>query len=96
MRVLDILFPERALLRGHATILLNLEAIMLDLSELKSKVEANTAVTESAITLLAGLKEKLDAAIASEDPAALKALSDQLGAETDKLAAAVTANTPAA
>lgn len=67
-----------------------------ELDALKAAVAHNTDVEESAIALLQGLKAKLDAAIAAGDPAALQALSDTLGAETDKLAAAVTANTPAA
>jgi len=67
-----------------------------ELDALKAQVARNTEVEESAILLLNGLKEKLDAAIAAGDPAALQALSDALGAETDKLAAAVAANTPAA
>lgn len=72
------------------------EILMSALSDLQDKVAANTTVTESAITLLAGLKAELDAAIASGDPAALTALSATLGAETQKLADAVTANTPSA
>lgn len=67
----------------------------LDLSELQTKVEANTAVSDSAVVLLQGLKAKLDEAIASNDPAMLKALSDALGADTQELAAAIATNTPA-
>lgn len=70
--------------------------LMSALDNLRAQVERNTSVTDGAITLLQGLKKQLDDAIASGDPAALQALSDNLGAETDKLAAAVTANTPAA
>ncbi len=69
---------------------------MAELDDLKTAVQKNTDVEESAIVLLNGLKSKLDAAIAAGDPAALKALSDSLGTESDKLAAAVVANTPAA
>lgn len=68
---------------------------MAALDDLKAQVEANTTVDESAVALLQGLKAKLDAAIASGDPAAVKALSDQLGASTQRLADAVAANTPA-
>jgi hypothetical protein len=46
------------------------------------------------VALLNGIKAALDAAIAANDPAALKALSDSLSVNTDALAAAVTANTP--
>ena len=64
------------------------------LDELKAKVAANTTVIGSAIALLQGLKAKLDEAIASNDPAALKALSDELAATDQSLADAVAANTP--
>ncbi len=64
------------------------------LDELKAKVAANTTVIGSAITLIQGLKQKLDDAIASGDPAALEALSTELGTTDQALAAAVEANTP--
>jgi len=69
------------------------------LDSLTAAVAANTSATESAITLIAGLKAQLDTAIASsanDDGAALQSLSDSLGTESTKLATAVTANTPAA
>lgn len=66
-----------------------------EFDELKAQVEADVVVESSAATLLTGLKTRLDAAIAANDPAALKALSDELGASKDALAAAVVANTPA-
>jgi hypothetical protein len=68
--------------------------IMSALSDLQDKVAALKTVGDSAIALLNGLKAALDAAIASNDPAALQALSDSIGSETDALAAAVSANTP--
>jgi ATP/maltotriose-dependent transcriptional regulator MalT len=70
--------------------------LMTAIDNLRAQVERNNSVTESAITLLQGIKTQLDNAIASGDPAAIQALSDTLGTETDKLAAAVVANTPAA
>lgn len=66
-----------------------------ELAALQAQVTQNTTVIESAITLIQGIKAALDAAIASNDPAALTALSAELGAEDQKLAAAVQANTPA-
>ena len=63
------------------------------LDALTAQVAKNTEVDESAIVLLQGLKAKLDEAITSGDPAAIQALSDQLGASTQKLADAVAANT---
>lgn len=68
----------------------------LDLSDLKSKVEANAVVSDSAVILLKGLKTRLDEAIASNDPAELQALSDALGTDTQELAEAIATNTPAA
>lgn len=65
-----------------------------ELDDLAAAVEADTAVDQSAITLLEGLKAQLDAA--GTDRVKLKALSDSLGANQAKLAAAVAANTPAA
>ncbi len=66
-------------------------------------------VIDSAVTLingfaatLQGIKDQLAAAIASNDPVAMGAVADSLGAtitdvtaKKDALAAAVTANTPA-
>ena len=70
--------------------------IMAAIDDLRARVEANRSVVDSAVTLLAGLKKALDDAIASGDPAALQAISDDLANETSSLAAAVAANTPAA
>jgi hypothetical protein len=70
--------------------------IMAAIDDLRARVEANRSVVESAVTLLTGLKKALDDAIASGDPAALQAISDDLANETSSLAAAVAANTPAA
>lgn len=68
---------------------------MADLNTLKDDVANQSTVVDSAVTLLKGLKDALDAAIASGDPAAIQAVSDALHANTDSLAAAVEANTPA-
>lgn len=64
------------------------------LDDLTVNVTKNTDAVQSAITLLNNLKAQLDAA--GTDPVKLKALSDALGKNDDDLAAAVTANTPAA
>jgi hypothetical protein len=66
------------------------------LDTLIDRVTAIETVGDAAITLLAGLKTQLDEAIASADADALAALSDRLGAQANELAAAITANTPAA
>lgn len=69
---------------------------MAAIDDLTAAVARDTDVDASAITLLNGLKAQLDAAIAAGDPAALQALSDQLGTNASALADAVSANTPAA
>jgi hypothetical protein len=76
------------------------DTMALDLTDLTAKVAANTDAEASTVTLLTTIKGELDAAIAAlptaADTAALQALSDQIGANTAGLAAAVVANTPAA
>lgn len=68
-----------------------------ELDSLRSEVARNTTVNSSAIALLQGLKSQLDGIIAGGvDPAAVASLATELGANTDALAAAVAANTPAA
>lgn len=66
---------------------------MAELDRLRTEVAETTSVVQSAITLIKGLKAKLDAAIG--DPQALKALSDELDAKTNELSAAIVENTPA-
>jgi len=78
-----------------ATIIHQGKSIMNVLQKLMQEVAETKAVNESAVTLLQGLKAKLDEAIASGDPEALQALADELDASTNSLAAAITANTPA-
>lgn len=92
--VLDLEQQVRDLTR--LTRLLNAQEhiIMADLSTLADSVAANGDVVDSAITLLNGLYEQLQAA--GTDPAAIAALADELKAQTDALAAAVAANTPVA
>lgn len=65
-----------------------------ELLVLTEKVTAIETVGDSAIALLNGLKVALDQAIASNDPTAIQALSDRLGAQSEELAAAISANTP--
>lgn len=75
-------------------VLANQEKIMSLLSDVQADVAAEDTVIDSAITLLKGLKDALDAA--GTDPVALAALKTDLEAKTSALAAAVAANTPAA
>ncbi len=73
-------------------ILLRQRVILMTLDELKAKVQANTDVTTSAVTLINGLAEQLRAI--ATDPVAIQALADQLDAADKSLAAAIQANTP--
>jgi hypothetical protein len=72
--------------------------IMAALDALTAEVARQTTVNASVLALLNGLVAKL-AALAAQptvDPAALQALVEAVKANDDGLAAAVTANTPAA
>lgn len=76
------------------TLLTKVSSIMATLDDLVTKVTALTAVDDSVVALLQDLKTRLDAA--GTDPAKLQALSDSIATQTQRLADAVTANTPAA
>jgi hypothetical protein len=62
--------------------------IMAELDDLVAAVTAAGAGIDSAIALMDGLAAKLDAAIATGNPAALVALSDALKTKTAALAKA--------
>lgn len=64
------------------------------LAELQAAVERDTTVTQSAITLLSGLAQQIKDA--GTDPVALAAITQNLDANTNALAIAVSANTPVA
>ena len=66
-----------------------------ELDALTANVDRLIAAAEAEGTLLTSVKAALDAALANNDSAALKALSDRLAAEVDKVNAAIAANTPA-
>jgi len=73
------------------------EAVIdMDLQDILTRVEAQTTVETSIETLLVDLNVRLKAAIAANDPAMIKQISDQLDANTSRAVAAVLANTPAA
>jgi hypothetical protein len=63
------------------------------IDDLKVEVESLISVNESAITLIEGLVAQFEAV--KNDPAAIQAIIDETRAEKEKLAAVVTANTPA-
>jgi tRNA U34 5-carboxymethylaminomethyl modifying enzyme MnmG/GidA len=68
--------------------------IMAQLDDITSAVEEETTVNSSAITLLTQLAQSIESL--KNDPAALSALATQIRSNSSALAAAVTANTPAA
>lgn len=68
---------------------------MATLKDLKQEVERSKTVNASAIALLTGLSERLDAALEDDDENAVQALADTLRSDTDQLAAAVAKNTKA-
>ena len=70
------------------------ETMSAELDALTSQVKKTTDAEDSAIALIQGLAAQI--ASIKTDPVALQALSDQLSAKADELAAAVVANTPAA
>ena len=71
---------------------------MSALDDLKAEVAATISVEQSAITLIQGIAQQLQDALANagvSDPALID-LTTQLKSNADALAAAVSANTPAA
>lgn len=85
-------YDDSQILEKLSLILKNQQKIMTDLTTLQTEVAENAEVIASAVTLLKGLKEQLDAA--GTDPVKLKELSDALDSQTNSLAAAVAENTP--
>lgn len=69
------------------------EMSQADIDALKTKVDANRDVTQSAVDLINGLAAQIREL--ADDPAQLQALASQLEAQSADLAAAVSANTPA-
>lgn len=65
-----------------------------ELDNLTAQVKSNSDLLDSATALINGIADRINAA--GVDPVKLKALSDELKAKDDVLAAAVAANTPAA
>jgi len=67
----------------------------MTIQEIRDQVAAQRTVITSATELLKSLHQKLLDAIATQDPAAVQALADDLKANTDALSQAVVENTPA-
>lgn len=91
-----LLILTEAVYEQNCTIIHNQKEIKMTLQDILDKVAKEETVEQSIITLLTSVKAELDAAIASNDPAALQALSDKLDADTKAMSDAVVANTSAA
>lgn len=65
-----------------------------ELDDLTARVRSNSVAIDSAVTLINGIADRITAA--GVDPVKLTALTDELKAKDDALAAAVLANTPVA
>lgn len=95
LQKLDEVLSELADLKSLIFVLLQGEINMdQEIENLRAQVEANSAVTDSAVQLLTELGDMMRAA--ADDPAAVRALADQVQAKKDELANAVVANTPQA
>jgi len=68
--------------------------IMATIQDVQAAVAAESTVDDSIITLLNGIVQQLKDALATGNPAALDAVVQSIQANTAKLQAAVTANTP--
>jgi len=84
----------RRLTRIEARLLEQEGAIMSALDDLTAQVAANASAEASAIQLINGLAAEI--AAAANDPVKIEALATQLKTSASALAAAITANTPAA
>jgi ABC-type Zn2+ transport system substrate-binding protein/surface adhesin len=95
---IDLTDGEQTARRRHEEIVALIKSlgaqIMATLADLQAQVAKEDTVIDSAITLLQGLAAQV--AALTPNQAAIDALAADIGAKTDALAAAVTANTPAA
>lgn len=83
------------------TVLQKENIVSQELSDLSAEVARSISVDESVLTLIAGLGARIQSisdqlAAAGVDVSTLVQLRSDLASETDKLVAAVAANTPAA
>jgi len=82
------------LLAQSASLTKGMSVMSAELDDLTQKVAETKSVEDSAILLLNDLSARL--AGITTDPVAIRALSAELSAKSSELAAAITANTPAA
>lgn len=97
-RVEALLVEQREMLLAQSALLVQLierdKTMATDLTALTAAVTNETTVEASAVTLLQQLSSQL--ASVATDPVAVAALASQINAGATALAAAITANTPAA
>lgn len=85
-----------ALERRSITIEQQGNTIMATLQDIQAAVAAEKTVEDSVLVLLSNIEQQLKDAIASNDPAAMQAVVDQINAQKQTMADAVAAGTPAA
>jgi hypothetical protein len=71
---------------------LEIKQMTVAMEVLRQEVERSNTVAASAVALIQGLADRIEAS--KGDPIALQAIADDLRGGTDELAAAVEANTP--
>lgn len=84
---------ERAINANTVNDIITREALMADFTDLTAEVEANGDAVDSAVTLLNALSAQL--VDAADDPAEIRAIAEELSGNSNRLAQAVAANTPA-
>jgi soluble cytochrome b562 len=99
--VLDFTFNVTADLAKLGLILQELQKMIIELEDLKTKVTELESASESAVGLLGLIKTKLDEALANaqsfeELRAGVQEVASRIDQEKQDLADAVVANTPAA
>lgn len=67
---------------------------MATLQDVLAGVQSESDLDDSIITLLTNISQQLKDAQASNDPAAIQSVIDQIDANKKKISDAVTANTP--
>lgn len=68
--------------------------IMATLQDILTGVRAESDIDDSIVTLLNNISQQLKSAQATQDPAALQSVIDQIEVNKKKISDAVTANTP--
>lgn len=70
------------------------EMLMTQMDDLRARIARNSSVDDSIITLVQGLSQQLKDALANNDPKAIQDIINTLDQDADRVAKAVTDNTP--